>query len=115
MIGNTVPIRIGDIELLVEAVPTAGSEQTSRADGVAGRVTDTFGRAQHAIVELATSTAGTLRQLGERAARPQSLEIEFGLRFTAQGNVVLAGASTEATLTVKLAYVADGYAAGSSA
>ena len=51
-------------------------------------------------------------QMSERAVRPDQVEVTFGLKFSAQGNVVLAGASGEATLEVKLSYTAHHGAAG---
>lgn len=104
MAGRVVPIRIGDIELLLETTPVAGSEQTSGLDTARDKVIDAYERAQRAIVELAASTADTIGQLAARAARPEKLEVEFGLKFSAQGNVIVAGASGDATLVVRLSY-----------
>ena len=52
----------------------------------------------------ASSTVDVIGQMSERAVRPDQVEVTFGLKFSAQGNVVLAGASGEATLEVKLSY-----------
>ena len=53
---------------------------------------------------VASSTVDVIGQLSEQAVRPDQVEGTFGLKFSAQGNVVLAGASGEATLEVKLSY-----------
>ena len=53
---------------------------------------------------VASSTVDVIGQLSEQAVRPDQVEVTFGLKFSAQGNVVLAGASGEATLEVKLSY-----------
>jgi hypothetical protein len=92
------------MELLVEVTPVAGSEPTSRIDDAAAAVGDAFARAQETIVEIATKAVGVIEEAGRRAASPKQLEIEFGLKFSAQGNVIVAGASGEATLQVKLTY-----------
>ena len=39
-----------------------------------------------------------------RARRPDQLEVEFGLSFTAKGNVILAGGEAGAVLRVKVVY-----------
>jgi hypothetical protein len=39
-----------------------------------------------------------------RAARPDRVEVEFGLRFSASGGVIMAGAAGEASLLVRLTY-----------
>ena len=39
--------------------------------------------------------------------RPDEVEVRFGLKFSAQGNVIVAGAAGEATLEVTLTYRHD--------
>lgn len=104
MVGRAIPVRVGDIEVLVETTPVAGSEPTSRVDAAIDRAAEAFTRAQSAILEIATSTVDTIREATARAARPDQLEVEFGLKFSAKGDVVVAGAAGEATLKVKLVY-----------
>ena len=112
MAGRVVPMRVGDVELLVETSPVAGSEPTSKLSRAQDAVGEAFERAQTAIVAVASSTVDVIGQMSERAVRPDQVEVTFGLKFSAQGNVVLAGASGEATLEVKLSYTADQGAAG---
>lgn len=103
-----ITIRVGDMELLVEAVPVAGSEHTStRLEGAQARAVEAFERAQSAIVAVASSTVSTIGQLGQHSVRPREVEVKFGLKFSAQGNVIVAGVSGEATLEVTLTYVTD--------
>jgi hypothetical protein len=104
MAAMTVPMKVGDLELLVEVSPLAGSESTSRLSDSVDGVHDAFVRAQSAIVEVATSTVAMFEAAAERTARPDALEVEFGLKFSAKGNVIIAGASGEATLKVTLTY-----------
>lgn len=100
-----VPMRVEGVTLLVEASVTGGSEKTSsRLDRAQDAVTDAFDRAQGAIVAVATSTVGTIGQLGRRSVRPDGVEVKFGLKFAAEGSVIVAGASGEATLEVTLSY-----------
>jgi NTP-dependent ternary system trypsin peptidase co-occuring protein len=100
----TIPVRVGAVELLVETTPVAGSQPTSKLGDAAENVKDAFVRAQGAILEVATSTVDVIQAAAERAAAPTSVEVEFGLKFSAQGNVIVAGAAGEATLKVKLTY-----------
>ncbi|MDJ0346187.1 CU044_2847 family protein [Streptomyces sp. H10-C2] len=101
-----LPGRVGDVDLLVETVAAAGSESTSRLQDAGGRVVDAFDHARDAIVEIASSTAEAIQRLGDRAIRPEQVEVEFGLKFSAQGNVVVAGTSGEASLVIKVMYQA---------
>lgn len=99
-----IPVQVGDIEIEVEAVPVAGTEPTS---GLGARVTtemlEAFGKAQDAILEVARSTARTIGK-AETAARPDRVDVEFGLKFSATGGVILAGVAGEAALKVTLSY-----------
>jgi hypothetical protein len=110
MSGRSVPVlmQVGDVELLVEAVVPPGSEPTSgRLDQAGARVVDAFERAQAAIVEIGGKLAGSVQQLRERGAHPSSVEVAFGLKFTAKGSLVVTEASGEASLTVKITYDRD--------
>jgi hypothetical protein len=99
-----VPVRVGDIEIEVEAVQPAGTEATSgRAAKATGSALEAFGRAQDAIIEVAKSTAEMIDKAGA-AARPDRVEVEFGLKFSASGGVIMAGVAGEASLKVTLGY-----------
>ena len=101
--SRLIPVRVGDIEIEVEAVPVAGTEATSgRVEKAAGSVLEAFGRAQDAIIEVARSTAQMIEKAG--AARPDRVDVEFGLKFSASGTVIMAGVAGEATLKVTLGY-----------
>ena len=99
-----IPVKVGDIEIQVEAVVAAGTEATSgRAAKAAGNVLEAFSRAQDAIIEVARPTAQMIEKAGS-AARPDRVEVEFGLKFSASDTVIMAGVAGEATLQVTLGY-----------
>ncbi|MET8847769.1 CU044_2847 family protein [Amycolatopsis sp. NPDC004625] len=106
MAGQVVPMRFGDVEVLVATVPVVvtGTEPTSKAGEAGARALDALGRAHDVIVGAAASTARLLGKLAAESARPQKLEVEFGLGFSAKGNVIVAGGSVDATIKVKLTY-----------
>lgn len=95
-------MRIGDVEVLVQTIPVPGTELTS--GDAAQRVLNAFDRAHDVIVATATSTAEVITKLATRAARPDKLEIEFGLGFSVKGNIIVAAGQADATLKVKLTY-----------
>jgi len=102
--GQLIPVRVGDIEIEIEAVRVAGTEPTSgKAAKAAESVRDAFTRAQETIIEVAKSTAEMIDRAGA-AVRPDRVEVEFGLKFTASGGVIMAGVAGEASLTVTLGY-----------
>lgn len=104
MAVRVVPMRVGEVDLLVETVSVAGTEPPSGLDKVGDRIVDAFAAAREAIVEVASSTAEVVGQLGQRARRPDQLEVEFGLSFTAKGNVIVVGGEAGAALRVKVVY-----------
>lgn len=101
---TTISVQVDGVELQVEAVPIAGSEQTSALDRAQDAVAEAFDRAQDAIVAIGSSTVATIDRLRRRAVGPEEVQVKFGLKFTAKGNVIVAGASGEATLEVLLTY-----------
>lgn len=107
-VGRSIPVTVGDTEVLVEtvAVAPAGTELTAgRVQQRLENVADAFGRAQDVIVNVARSTAEMIEKAAARAARPDHVEIEFGLSFSATGGIVMvAGATAGATLRVLLSY-----------
>lgn len=105
-------MRVGDVEVLVEALPASGSEQTSRAGAAVEGLDTAFKRAQATIVRIASSTAEMVTGSVDRSVHPTRLQIEFGISFSAQGHVVFTGATAGATLKVTLTY--DGRAESSA-
>jgi len=108
MASRVVPMWVGGVELLVETAPVAGTEQLSgKLERAQATVAEAFDRAQSAIVAVAASTVDTIGRLGERSAHPDEMTVTFGLKFSAQGHVIVAGASGEAALEVSLTYRRD--------
>ena len=102
--GQQIPVRIGDVVIGVEALQVVGTEATSgRLGKAAHNVTEAFARAQEVIVEIAKSTASVIERAGN-AGRPDRMDVEFGLSFSATGGVVMAGVAGEASLRVTLGY-----------
>jgi hypothetical protein len=102
---HAIAVRANDVQLLVEIsdVTVAGTEPTSVLGETAKKVIGAFDQAEEAIVSVAVTVAGSLSRMADQA-RPDRLEVEFGLRFSAHGDVVVAAASGEATLRVLMGY-----------
>jgi hypothetical protein len=99
-------VRVGEVEIYAEAVPVPGSEPTSKAEDAGQRALQALGRAQDVILEMAYATAHTIGEAARRGTRPDQAEVEFGLKISVKGDVILAGAAGEASLRVKLRYEA---------
>lgn len=99
-----MPVEVEGVILLVEATGVGGSENTSRIGKAQGAVTDAFEQARDAIVLIATSTIDTIRELGRSVPSPNEVEVKFGLKFSAQGGIIVAGTAGEANLEVTLKF-----------
>ncbi|PXX58060.1 hypothetical protein DFR70_11533 [Nocardia tenerifensis] len=104
--GPIVEMRFGDVDVLVETVKITGSEPTGVGRSPdSGRAVDALERAREVIMAAATSTANTVRELGDKT-RPDRVEVEFGLGFSMKGNVIIASGSADACLKINLVYEA---------
>jgi len=102
--SQLIPVQVGDIQIEVEAVQVAGTQPTSgKAARAADNVLDAFARAQDTIIQVAKSTAEMIDGAGA-AARPDRVDVEFGLKFSASGGVIMAGVAGEASLKVTLGH-----------
>ncbi|MFS8098789.1 hypothetical protein LFM09_16800 [Lentzea alba] len=104
MAGRLVPMRIGDVEVLVETIGEQWTEDTSALNEAGRRLLDAFEMAREVIVGAAIATADTAGKLAARSVRPDKLEVEFGLGYSIKGNVVVVSGHAESTLKVKLTY-----------
>jgi hypothetical protein len=105
MAARVETFSVDGVDVLVQTLAVAGSEQTSGRLNQAGqKVVDAFDTAQSTIEVIARRMAGTVSSLAHDAVHPSSVAVEFGLSFTASGGVVVAGASAQASLKVTIAY-----------
>lgn len=78
-----------------------GSRPVSRADDALAQATETFDKALRNIHSAAESA---LRVFREGELRPDSVEIEFGVKLTAEAGAVIAKSAVEGHLVVKLSW-----------
>lgn len=103
-VARTLPMRVGDIEVQIEVVPLAGSEDTSKATRAAEGVLSAFDRVRETIVGVAVSLQDVISQAEGAARSPDQFEVVFGLKVSAEGGIIVAGVAGEASLQVKLVY-----------
>jgi hypothetical protein len=101
-------------QVVVEAVDEeSGARLVSRGDGPAQAVR-TF---ESALAGVRAAADSALRVFREGALRPDAVELEFGVRLSAEAGAVIAKGSTEGHLVVRLTWspsAADGEVAGRS-
>lgn len=108
MAGPTIPLKAGDLDVLVETSPAAaappGPGFSPRVAAPVSKLEDAFAQAENTIAAIASSTVQAIQNAAEHAARPDRVEVTFGLSFSAEGGVLLAAASGQASLQVTLIY-----------
>ena len=100
---KAIPAEIGGIPISVEVVTAPGDEATSRIPRQ-DRAKELFERAEAVIEQMAESTSRIAKRVSSREARPEQIEIQFGIKFSSQAGIVFASAATEASLAVKIVY-----------
>ncbi|MFJ9924914.1 hypothetical protein SAMN04490357_2850 [Streptomyces misionensis] len=88
--------------VVVEGVGTTrpGTRLVSRGDGVL-RAAGTF---EDALDGVRAAAEAALRVFRDGALRPDSVEIEFGVKMSAEAGAIIAKGSAEGQLTVKLSW-----------
>src|SRR5262245_40606536 len=99
--AEVVPVTIDDDTIYIEMEPAFGSEETSA--GALQQLTSAFDRARETAVSVTGSMISAIRSM-EEALTPDEFALEFGIKFKADGKVVVASVGTEATLNVKMTY-----------
>ena len=94
-------VKVDGEEVWIEAATPKGSERTTSATE---RVEEAFNRARSAITTVSTSIVRSYEEVSE-ALRPQEFTVEFSVKFTTQGKVVIASAGAEAAIKVIAKYV----------
>jgi NTP-dependent ternary system trypsin peptidase co-occuring protein len=77
-----------------------GFELVSR-DGV---IADTRMKLESALHDVRDAAESTLRVFRDGRARPDGIEVEFGIKLNAEAGVVIAKSSVEGHFTVKLSW-----------
>jgi hypothetical protein len=98
-----VPVQVGETTVYIEMSSGSGAGEEHTSGGAIGRVQDSFERAKQTIVNLSSEMVRAVRSI-DQALTPNEFTLEFGVKFTIDGNVVIAALSSEATLNVKLVY-----------
>jgi hypothetical protein len=104
-VGDTIEVRVGQARLLVETIPASGFELTSgRLNWASDHVLEAFDRAKGAIVEVPSPAVDLIGNAAAQGACPDRLEIESGVGFSAQADVIVVGVGAQASLPVRLVY-----------
>ncbi|WP_311472499.1 CU044_2847 family protein [uncultured Actinomyces sp.] len=103
---NIIPARIGQEDVLVEAVVVPGTEKLSSRSRAVDRVQTMLDGAQSVIRSFAEETAGTVARIRQTVGSPDEVSVAFGLSFATTGDIIIASSTASASITVTLTYKA---------
>ncbi|MBV2357584.1 hypothetical protein KUM39_25005 [Streptomyces sp. J2-1] len=102
------------IVVVVEAVDGAGGTRlVGRGDGESGPAARTVRSFEGALDGVRAAAQSALRVFRDGALRPDSVELEFGVKLSAEAGAVIAKGATEGQLVVRLAWSGERAGAGS--
>lgn len=101
---NIIPARIGQEDVLVEAVVVPGTEKLSSKGRAVDRVQTMLDGAQSVIRSFAEETAGTVARIRRTVGSPDEVSVALGLSFATTGKIIIASSTASASITVTLTY-----------
>lgn len=104
--SKIIPFNVDGVEIFVEVEQRYGSEETTSIDEIISNTRNAFEQVKDTITAIATSMIGTVRKM-DKAIAPDEFNLEFSIKFNAEGNAVLAKIGTEANLQVSMSYKHD--------
>ena len=101
---NIIPARIGQEDVLVEAVVVPGTERLSSRSRAVDRVQTMLDGAQSVIRSFAEETAGPVARIRRTVSSPDEVSVALGLSFATTGKIIIASSTASASITVTLTY-----------
>ncbi|MEV0185441.1 CU044_2847 family protein [Streptomyces sp. NPDC050625] len=105
----------GAIVVVETADPATGTRLVSRGEGPGNGAADRTARTFEGALDSVRSAAqSALRVFREGALRPDSVELEFGVKLSAEAGAVIAKGAAEGQLVVRLSWSSEQGAAAPS-
>lgn len=104
--ANLLEVNVDGTTVYIEAESRYGSEGTTTSKEAIEKAQEAFERAQDTVASVSSSMVRAIKKL-DKAVTPNEFQIEFALKFTAEGKAVLTKVGGEATLTITMTYKHD--------
>ncbi|MGW3357424.1 CU044_2847 family protein [Streptomyces bungoensis] len=88
--------------------PAGGNRLVSRGEGPAAQTARTFTTFEGALDGVRAAAQSALRVFRDGSLRPDSVELEFGVKLSAEAGAVIAKGTAEGQLTVRLSWASAG-------
>jgi hypothetical protein len=102
-VSELVTFALGDAEdgVVVELDDTVGVVRAARGGDAPGRATAAF---ETGFGQVRAAAAHALEQLSTLPRRPDTVELEFGIKFSAEAGAILARTGAEGHLKVRMVW-----------
>lgn len=101
--SEIIEAKVNGKTIYIETEFVPGSEEVSAAKKTMGEVENAMTQARETIISVAESLFSSVKAI-DQALTPDEFLLEFAIKFTAEGQVVVAKASAEAGIKVALTY-----------
>ena len=92
-----------DLHIEVADAQQPGSRGVTSGSKVTSNVNNAWEEAKKTIVAMSEDLVGAVKSIDKKVT-PDEFTLEFGLKFSADGNVFVASASAEASLQITMKY-----------
>ncbi|WP_225839836.1 CU044_2847 family protein [Streptomyces sp. NK08204] len=97
----------GAVVVVETADPATGTRLVARGEGGEGPVTQTARTFEGALAGVRSAAQAALRVFRDGALRPDSVELEFGVKLSAEAGAIIAKGAAEGQLVVRLGWSAE--------
>ena len=103
MPDQTIATEVNGTTIYIETEPNYGVEQTSAAEKAIEQVGSALEGAKTVIGSVANELSEYILSLDNKIT-PDSFALEFGIKFSAEGSVIVSKVGAEATIKVTMTY-----------
>lgn len=104
--AETIRSNVDGTVIIIETEPGRGVTRSAVGGKVIEQAGDALENASETIKGMAISMVGAIKSL-DQSLTPNEFTLQFGLKFNAEGNALVAKFSGEATLNVTMKYIHD--------
>ncbi|MGW0764521.1 CU044_2847 family protein [Streptomyces sp. NPDC002676] len=97
----------GAFVVVETAEPATGTRLVARGEGGEGPAAQTARTFEGALAGVRSAAQSALRVFRDGALRPDSVELEFGVKLTAEAGAIIAKGAAEGQLVVRLGWSAQ--------
>jgi len=102
--SKPLPVKIDGQTVYFEVETASGFEEVGVPDDMLDKAEDAFDRTKDIVVSIAKGMVGAIRTLDEKLT-PDEFSMEFAVKLSGEGNVIVTKVGAEANFKISLKYV----------